>query len=368
MKTIAISANTAWYVYNFRKSTIEALIKKGYHVVVITALDQKYSKLLETLGCQVYGIPLRRRSINPLAELKVMFYLYQILREKKINVLLNFTPKNNIYGSIVAPKKISVINNISGLGDAFVRKGAKRIFFLWLYQLSQQKAKHIFFQNRDDLELFLRHKVVSTGKASLIAGSGVDLNRFSYSPSELDYPRRFILVGRLLEEKGVRIYADAARILKDKYKEKVDFNLLGFIDNENVRAISYPEINSWINDGVVNYLGSTDNVETIVKKMDCVVLPSFYREGIPKSLIEAAALGKIIVTTDNVGCRDTVKDKLSGFLCKPKSVESLVNALEKVILIDKVNAVEMGKESRKLAVEKFDENLIIAEYIKKIES
>ncbi|HCN8140673.1 TPA: glycosyltransferase family 1 protein, partial [Escherichia coli] len=103
MKTIAISANTAWYVYNFRKSTIEALIKKGYHVVVITALDQKYSKLLETLGCQVYGIPLRRRSINPLAELKVMFYLYQILREKKINVLLNFTPKNNIYGSIVAP-------------------------------------------------------------------------------------------------------------------------------------------------------------------------------------------------------------------------------------------------------------------------
>ncbi|HFI1204365.1 TPA: glycosyltransferase, partial [Escherichia coli] len=203
---------------------------------------------------------------------------------------------------------------------------------------------------------------------SLIAGSGVDLNRFSYSPSELDYPRRFILVGRLLEEKGVRIYADAARMLKDKYKEKVDFNLLGFIDNENVRAISYSEINSWINDGVVNYLGSTDNVETIVKKMDCVVLPSFYREGIPKSLIEAAALGKIIVTTDNVGCRDTVKDKVSGFLCKPKSVESLVKALEKVILIDKVNAVEMGKESRKLAVEKFDENLIIAEYIKKIES
>lgn len=368
MKTIAFSANTSWYIYNFRKNTVKFLIEKGYKVFIITGTSDKYTELLKSLGCNVITIPLNRRSINPIIEFKTLIKLFSILHKSHIDVLLNFTPKNNIYGSIAAPSRMKCINNISGLGDAFIGGGLKSRLFLFLYKFSQRKATHLFFQNAEDLKLFLDKNIIESSKTTLISGSGVDLQRFKYiEPSSL-YPRRFIMVARLLAEKGVRIYAEAACILKAKYKDKIEFNLLGFIDHENTSAITQTEIDCWQSKGILNYLGSSDHVEDIVKNMDCVVLPSFYREGTPKSLIEAAALGKIIVTTNNIGCKDTVIDDVTGYLCEPKSTKSLVQMLEKVMLLDNSKMLQMCKASRQLAVNKFDERIIINKYFEEIES
>jgi glycosyltransferase involved in cell wall biosynthesis len=298
-----------------------------------------------------------------------LFSFFRIYRLLRPDVVLNFTPKNNIYSTIAASFfDVKVVNNIAGLGMVFINDNYTSKLARFLYKTSQPRAHKIFFQNDDDKNIFLQYKLAPINILDRIPGSGADLERFSFTSSQDDGVVRFLLIARMLYDKGIGHYVEAARKLKAQYGENVEFNLLGFLDVNNPSAVSQSDMECWVQEGVVNYWGATDTVELEIAKVDCVVLPSFYREGVPKALLEACAMGKPIVTTDNVGCKETVDHGVNGYLCNPRSTESLIMQLEKMINHTHVERLKMGEQSRLKVEREFDEKIVISKYINAIES
>ncbi|MCX8905520.1 glycosyltransferase family 4 protein [Vibrio parahaemolyticus] len=367
MKTVAISANTSWYLYNFRRNTITALLDVGYQVVAIAPKDD-YSPKLESLGASFCHINIDQGGTNPVKDIGTFFSFIKIFKSVKPDVVLNFTPKNNIYGTLaghfVGSKSV---NNIAGLGMVFINEGLTSKIAKLLYKMSQSKASKIFFQNEDDKTLFLENRLAPSYLVDRLPGSGADLNRFQVSPANDDGVIRFLLIARMLYDKGIGHYVEAARALKSKHGDKVEFRLLGFLDVNNPSAVSSSDMQKWVDEGIVSYLGTSDCVEEEIAKVDCMVLPSFYREGVPKSLLEAAAMGKPIVTTDNVGCRETVDDGVNGYLCTPRSTESLIEKLDLVINLTHQERLTMGQFSRQKVEREFDEQLVIQKYLDAVE-
>ncbi|EPU1457634.1 glycosyltransferase family 4 protein [Escherichia coli] len=363
MKTVAISANTSWYLYNFRRNTITALLDAGYQVVAIAPKDD-YSPKLESLGASFCHINIDQGGTNPVKDIGTFFSFIKIFKSVKPDVVLNFTPKNNIYGTLaghfVGSKSV---NNIAGLGMVFINEGLTSKISRLLYKMSQSKASKIFFQNEDDKTLFLENRLAPSYLVDRLPGSGADLNRFQVSPANDDGVIRFLLIARMLYVKGIGHYVEAARALKSKHGDKVEFRLQGFLDVNNPSAVSSSDMQKWVDEGIVSYLGTSDCVEEEIAKVDCMVLPSFYREGVPKSLLEAAAMGKPIVTTDNVGCRETVDEGVNGYLCEPRSTESLIEKLELMIQMTQDQRLEMGRQSRLKIEREFDEQIVINKYL-----
>ncbi|WP_370545935.1 glycosyltransferase family 4 protein [Edwardsiella tarda] len=368
MRTIAITANTSWYLFNFRRNTIVNLLNNGYKVIVVAPRDD-YTDRLSDLGCIFLNVKIDQGGANPINDIVSFFYFIKIYAFNHIDLVLNFTPKNNIYSTLAAKIfGIKVINNIAGLGFLFNHSGIKTKIARVLYKYSQKFCDKIFFQNDEDMGLFLKHRISSAVISERLPGSGVDLNRFSVMRAEDDNVIRFLLIARMLYDKGVGHYVEAARVLRSKYGSKVEFNLLGFLDVNNPSAVSKEQMQLWVDEGIVNYLGVSDSVEKEIARVDCMVLPSFYREGVPKSLLEAGAMGKPIVTTDNVGCRETVEHGVNGFLCEPRSTESLIVMLDKMIQLSHQERLNMGYESRKKIEREFDEQIVINKYLDAIKS
>ncbi|MDV5227875.1 glycosyltransferase family 4 protein [Providencia rettgeri] len=363
MKTIAISANTSWYLYNFRANTIKSLVQGGYRVLAI-APEDGYSEQLKLLGCEFIHIPIDQSGKNPIKDLITLVKFYSIFKKQNVECVLNFTPKNNIYSTLAASlTNVKAINNIAGLGILFIEESMTSKIARALYKLSQKRASRIFFQNEEDRDIFLSQKIVDVSMTDRLPGSGVDLQRFYLSPSQDDGIVRFLLVARMLYDKGIGQYIEAARHLKAKYGDNVEFRLLGFLDVNNPSAVTKEDMQIWIDEGIVNYLGTSDNVEKEIALVDCMVLPSYYREGVPKSLLESGAMGKPIVTTDNVGCRETVDDGINGFLCIPRSSESLIEKLDLIINMSHEQRIKMGIASRKKIECEFNEEIVIKKYL-----
>ncbi|MGL5344144.1 MAG: glycosyltransferase family 4 protein [Plesiomonas sp.] len=368
MSIIAITANTSWYIFNFRRNTIISLLLNG-HTVVAIAPEDEYSPLIKELGCDFINIKIDQGGANPLRDMQTIFAFFSIYRSRSIDAVLNFTPKNNIYSTLAAKIfDVKVINNIAGLGSLFINENLTTKVAKFLYKFSQQYADKVFFQNEEDRAVFLENKMVIESITERLPGSGADLNRFRVTMASDDGVVRFLLVARMLYDKGIKHYVDAARVLKLKYGSKVEFKLLGFLDVNNPSAVSKERMTTWVDEGIINYLGISNNVELEIAKVDCMVLPSFYREGVPKSLLEAGAMGKPIITTDNVGCRETVDHGINGFLCKPKSTDSLIIALEKMINFTHQERLDMGLASRSKIENEFDEKIVIDKYLSAINS
>lgn len=366
MVKVVMSANTCWYLFNFRKNTIRSLQKNGYHVVVVAPEDDYTSKLKE-FGVEFHNVSIDGNGKNPLKDIKTFFDFLFFYKKNKISCALNFTPKNNIYSTLAASMfGVPVINNIAGLGSMFIEENIISKIARLLYKISQPKASKIFFQNEEDRLLFLNHKISSAIMTEVLPGSGVDLERFKYIPTSNNKKIKFLLIARLIYEKGVTFYASAAKELKSKYGDHVEFYLLGFIDEKNPASVSKDVIEKWVTEGYINYLGTSDNVEDDIGHVDCVVLPSFYREGVPRVLLEAAAMGKPLITTDNVGCRETITDGVNGFLCQPRSTQSLLSVIDKMINLSHEQRLSMGARSRELVENKFDEKIVIDKYINAI--
>lgn len=366
MVNVAITANTSWYIYNFRKNTILSLIEKGYQVFAIAPIDE-YSDKLEKLGCTFKPVAIDQSGKNPFKDVITFIRFLKIYHEIRADVTLNFTPKNNIYSTLAAKiYGVRSINNIAGLGVLFINEGFITKLARFLYKFSQCYASKIFFQNEEDRAIFLENKMAREEITERLPGSGVDINRFTVKPALDDGTTRFLLIARMLFDKGIGHYVDAARAIKNKYNPKVEFYLLGFLDVNNPSSVSKAQMQSWVDEGVVNYLGVSDRVEDYIAMSDCVVLPSFYREGVPKSLLEAGAMGKPIITTDNVGCRETVEHGINGFLCEPRSTESLTIMLEKIINMGYQDRLKMGNNSRRKIEMEFNEKIVIDKYIKAI--
>lgn len=363
---IVITANTSWYLYNFRKNTILALLKQGYRVIAIAPLDD-YSHKLTNLGATFMSIKIDSGGVNPINDVITFYAFYKLYKQHKPSVILNFTPKNNIYSTLAAKwAGVKTLNNIAGLGSLFINESLASKIARVLYKYSQNQADFIFFQNEDDRALFKQHKIAQRVLSGRLPGSGADLSRFTVSPAPDDGITRFLLIARMLFDKGIRQYVDAARALKMQYGDAVEFRLLGFLDVDNPSAVSKAQMDAWVSEGVVNYIGTSENVEVEIAQVDCMVLPSYYREGVPKSLLEAGAMGKPIVTTDNVGCRETVVHGFNGFICEPRSTLSLKSALNRIINMSHNELLQLGANSRVKIESEFDEKIVINKYLSTI--
>ena len=361
-----IAANTTWYIHNFRARLVSALIADGYLVTAFSPRDS-YVERVTALGAKHVQMEVKNDSTNPIRELVTLVRIFRVLARSRPKLLLTYTPKVNIYCSLAARVlQIPVIANMSGLGTAFVRAGWVRVVSRALYKLSLGHASVLYFQNMEDLNDFVRRALVDPRKAKRIHGSGVDITRFSPQPRNTPTNEfRFLFTSRLLWDKGVAEFVEAARRLKEEFGH-VRFRLLGFLDIANPSAVDRRVVHQWHENGVIEYLGASDDVLKQLADVDCVVLPSYYREGVPRSLLEAASVGLPVITTNLPGCRDVVDDGITGYLCIPKDVDDLVRQMKRMILLPESTRRAMGAAARKKITEQFDENDVIQEYLQAI--
>ena len=365
---IIISINTSWNFINFRSGLIKALVASGHEVVAVAPKDA-CSARLPLLGCRYVPLPMDNKGTNPVKDMLLLWRYHTLFRREKPGVYLGYTVKPNIYGSIAAHlNKIPVINNIAGLGAVFISDGWLTGLVKKLYTLALFRSNKVFFQNNDDLLLFVDGGLVSPEKAERIPGSGIDLERFNPSPLDKKKgdPITFLLIARLLWDKGVGEFVEAARLLRGAYPD-TQFHLLGFLNVENPSAISKDQVDAWEQQGYIKYLGVCDDVRNEITRSDCVVLPS-YREGLPRTLLEAAAMGRPVIATDVAGCRDVVDDGWNGYLCNPKDAHDLARKMEQMIRLSQNQRDEMGVRGRRKVALEFDENIVIERYIGAIEN
>ncbi|MCG6188438.1 glycosyltransferase family 4 protein [Maribellus maritimus] len=368
-KKIVILLNTSWYIYNTRKNLIKILIAEGFKIYTVAPYDSNYSEKLKALGCEHHDLPIDSKSKNPFSEIALIWRIRRKLKEIKPDVLLNFTIKPNVYGTIAASSlKIPCINNISGLGTLFSENPVSRTIFKILFKFSQNKAKTVFFQNPEDLQHLTGQRIVRKEIARLLPGSGVSLNEFSFSPAVTNGTTKFLLMARMIYPKGIDELVSASHILREKGYDHFKVLLLGELGVNNPLAISQKKMDEYCRNEYVNYLGKTDDVKTVIQKSDAVVLPSYYKEGTPRSLLEALSVGRPVITTNMPGCKDTVVDNSNGFICAPKSAKELAQKMELFLKMDQVARLKMGEQSRKIAEEKFDEKIVIDFYLDAIQS
>lgn len=358
---IIFSSNISWSIYNFRIPLLKALQQDGHQIYTVANKDE-YSVKLINEGFNFEEINSNNNATNPIEDLKTIYSYYKIYKKIKPDVICHNAIKPNIYGSIAASMLgIPTINNISGLGTLFIKKSFSTKIAKLLYRFSQKKVAKIFFQNNDDLNLFIQNKLIDKTKVQVIPGSGVNTSRFiSSEEKKVGSDFQFLFIGRLLYDKGILEYIDAVKLLKEKYP-RVKFNVLGPLYENNATAISKETLATWIENDEIIYLGQSDRVEEVMKNVDCIVLPS-YREGLSKVLIEASSMSLPIVTTNVPGCRDVVIDNETGFLCEVKNSIDLADKMEKMLLLPSEMRKEMGIKARKRAVEVFDEKIIIGHY------
>jgi len=364
---VAITLNTSWNIYNFRMSLIQALRKDGHEVVAIAPHDEYTVKLIEA-GCEFEDVTMDSRGASPIRDTGLTLELYNIYKRVRPDIILHYTIKPNIYGTLAAAMLgIPVINNVSGLGTIFLNDDWISKIALALYRFSFKFPKKVFFQNQEDYQLFMDKKLIQRNVCEVIPGSGIDLQQFtphSIKEKKEDEPFEFLMISRLIIDKGIREYVAAAAILQERGM-KARFNLLGKLDELHSRGISAEELNDWIEEGYINYLGSTDDVRPFINKADCVVLPS-YREGTPRTLLEAAASAKPIVASNVPGCNNIVDHRLNGILCKVKDEEDLALKMKEMYYMAPDLRSEMGLRGREIVERRFDHNLVIERYLKAI--
>jgi glycosyltransferase involved in cell wall biosynthesis len=363
---VCIAANTSWYVRNFRSALITRLKTEGFHVYAYSPRD-RYVGTLTELGATHVHLALNNASTNPLGELLALYRMARELRRMRPAVLLTYTPKVNIYGSLAAAMlRIPVIANVSGLGHAFTSGGWLEHVSRALYRLALRHPRLVFFQNEHDKQEFTSAGIVDPRKCVRLPGSGVDLSKFQ--PRGRDQETRqfaFLLASRLLWDKGVGVFVDAARIVKARAPQ-VEFRLLGFPDVDNPSAISPAQIDEWQAEGVVRYLGVTDDIAREYARADCFVLPSFYREGVPRSVLEAASMGLPVITTDMPGCRDAVDDGRTGLLCRARDSQDLAKCMLEMLQMPSRAREAMGTAGREKMARDFDERIVLDLYMQSV--
>jgi len=363
---VAVVLNTSWNIYNFRMNFIRTLIEKGYEVHTI-APEDGFTHLLTEAGCHHHPLLMDSRGINPVKDLALIFELRRIYRKVSPDIILHYTIKPNIYGSIAAATlKIPVVNNVCGLGTVFLRKNVLSMVAIQLYRWTFRYPKKVFFQNPDDRDLFVTNRLVPAASADLLPGSGIDLQRFSPSPFTRNKPFTFLLISRLITDKGILEYVEAVRKLRAQGVE-ARFQVLGAKDPQHRRGISHETVQQWIDDKTIEYLGTTADVRPFIQSADCVVLPS-YREGAPHTLLEAASCGKPIVATDVPGCHQVVENNHNGLLCKLKDAQDLADKMKAMSHLDDITLKEFGLNGRRKMESEFDEAIVINKYLDVISS
>lgn len=366
---IAISINTSWNVVNFRAGLIRALVARGHEVIAVAPTDAHSSRIAD-LGARFVALEMAGRSRSPMHDIGLTLRYRALFRREKPDIYLGFTIKPNLYGSMAAHSLgIPVVNNITGLGKTFDGGWVNRIV-VELYRVALSRSRTVFFQNRDDLALFTAHGLVADEVIRLLPGSGVDLDRFKpvrrndEAPSS---PFTFLLVARLLWAKGIAQYVEAARQILRSHPD-TRFQIVGMIDEFGADGVPRTALDEWQAEGVLDYLGPSDDVRPHIAAADCLVLPTYYPEGTPRILLEGAAMGKPLLTTDIPGCRDVVEDGVTGRLCTPRDVAALHAAMMDLRQMTPTALADMGMAARHKAERDFDEAIVVKRYLDAIDA
>ncbi len=366
-KKIAVIENGLFSTYTMRDGLMKKLMEEGYDVTILTHTNSFVSHVEKT-GLHVINIG--SGILNPIKVFKYIFNLYKALKKLQPDVCLTFSIRPAIFGNFITRYlNIPTITNITGVGPLFTSKNlAYRIARLF-YRLSLSKTKKVFFQNSDDLNLFLKNKFVSAEVAKSIPGSGVDYEKFSplYKEEKEENQFMFLFIGRLIKDKGIFEFVEAAKILRKKYPE-ILFHVIGPFWHQNLKSntISKSELQNWIIEGIIDYEGEKKDIRKFIAKADCIVLPS-YREGTSNILLEAASMEKPIVTTNTTGCKEIVEDGVTGFLCEVKNSKALADKMEKMYLLPPEERFLMGKKGRQKMIKEFDKKIVLNNYLNAID-
>lgn len=363
-------ANTDWYLYNFRLSTALRLREQGHDVVMLSPPGD-FGPRFAGHGLRWVRLAMDRASLNPLREVATLHALTRVLRAERPDLLHNFTVKCAVYGALAAraARVPAVVNAVAGMGyvfssDAMLARSLRPVVKLLMRGALGGEGSRLILQNPDDADVFVRARLVPETHIRVIRSSGVNLARFQ--PRERDrgvrQPLRVLLAARLLREKGVCEYVEAARRLRAAGRD-IQCILAGTPDPGNPRSVAQPEVEQWLRDGVVDWRGHVDDMPALMQTVDVMALPSYYREGVPKSLIEGAASGLAIVTTDLPGCREVVReDGVDGLHVAPRDPDALAAVLSRLD-DDRALLSRLGARARENAMQHFDERMVIGRTI-----
>lgn len=362
MKKVLMLGNHEIVIYNFRKELIERMIEEGYEVYVALPYGPKV-ELLKEMGCKFVDTPINRRNTNPLEDIKVFFKYMKILREIKPNVVLTYTVKPNVYGGIACKlKKIPYICNVTGLGSGYLNGGIVQKIVQTLSKLAFRKANKVFFQNTADRNLLVQQGVVKDNY-DLLPGSGVNLETYKVLPypSENE-PINFNFVARVMKDKGIDEYLEAAKIIKKKYPDVI-FNVIGMIDQPHYEDI----LKKYEEDGIIKYHGFQTDMMPFIEKCNCMINPS-YTEGMSNVLLENAACGRPLIASDIPGCREIIESGINGYSFEVKNTNQLLEKINQFLELSYKDKIKMGMQGREKIEKNFDRRIVVEKYMRELKN
>lgn len=343
-------------IYNFRLELVERLIEEGHQVIISSPYGERISDLVK-LGCKYYPIEISRHGVNPFTDLRLYNTYLNLVRTVSPNIVFSYTIKPNIYGaSACAALGVPYVVNITGLGSATEKRGIMQTLILLMYRFSLRKVKRVFCQNTEILAFFLKHSI-AVDRLSLLPGSGVNLSHFSILPYPSDTFTAFAFISRIMKDKGIDYYLRAAERIRERYPNTL-FHVCGFCEERYEEKLKEYEKR-----GIIKYHGMVRDVREVLAQVHCTVHPTYYPEGISNVLLESAACGRPVITTDRSGCREVVEDGVTGFLVPVKDEERLYCAMERFVLSDPVIKRQMGLNGRLKVEQEFDRNIIVSAYL-----
>jgi len=362
MPRICFVSNSAWSVYNFRVDIIRHFIGRGYEILVLAA-DDEYAARLRQEGCRFVPVNFNNRTENPFTDYLLYRNLNKLYKEYQPDIIFHYVIKPNIYGSLAAAaRRIPSIAVITGMGYGFSKRNWLYLLIRLLYTHALKKTKEVWFLNNEDAKFFIEQHIVNVEKTRVLHGEGVNTTHFA--PKEKPAGKRkfrFLMSTRLLKSKGVAIYADAARILRKKNID-ADFELIGFYEKHHPDSIHPQDVERWQKEGLIQYSGFANDVRGYLSGADCFIFPSFYNEGVPRGLMEAASMQLPVITSNNRGCREVVTDNVTGYLCNMNNPFDLADKMEKMINLSYEEKKKMGVNGRLLVENKFNIRQVIEVY------
>lgn len=361
MKKVLILVNHDVVIYNFRLEIVERLLKEGYEVHISSPYGERIDELI-SLGCKYVDASIARHGTNVIEEFKLLFYYRKIIKEIKPDVVLSFTIKPNIYGGIACRMlNVPYIANITGLGTAVENKGLMQKVSIALYKIAFKKVNCVFFQNTENRQFFIDSNI-AVDKHKLIPGSGVNLERFTVLDYPLDEAIQFVFISRIMKEKGIDQYLEAAEYIKNRYPN-TSFHICGFCEE------TYEDkLNVLQDKGIIHYHGMVRNVTDVLEKSHCTIHPTYYPEGMSNVLLESAACGRPVITTNRSGCREVINDRVNGYMVEQQNSQDLIEKIEQFLELDYEAKKQMGLAGRRKVEEEFDRQIVVDAYFKEVDN
>ena len=359
---ILVMANTSWCIAHFRSRIIDMMLAQGCRITILTPRDL-YSDDLAKRGCKFVDIQMDRTGLSPLRDVALMMRFKRHFKTLKPDFIISYTIKNNIYGAIAARAfSIPFIAIIPGLGNAFASDNWLQKMAIGLYWFAFRDIHRVLFSNVENKDVFVDKGLLKTDRCVVLDGEGVNITKFATAPMPISPPWVFLFCARLLYSKGLGEFVAAAKSIRATHPD-TRFHILGKLADNHPAGISQSVLDEWVAQGDVEFMGETSDVRPFIAAAHCVVLPSYYQEGMPRILLDANATGRLVITTDTPGCRETVVDGKTGFLCNAKDVANLISCMERVMALDVDALSSMGQNARKLAESRFDDRITADVYL-----